>query len=132
MLGNGSSLNFWRPFSMRVLVSPIAVALLISPAHLQAESANSWRVNGSISGRTFVLDCLLEQGTGTCTDVSAGGKSKPLTSLTRLGDRTSWSFQTRHLFLNITLAFSGRVSGEHMNGTMSAAGRSGSFAAVRR
>jgi hypothetical protein len=117
---------------MRVRTTLIAIALLTFSAASQAESGNSWRVNGAISGRTFVLDCRLEQGTGACTDVSAGAKAKPLASLSTAGDRTSWSIRTRHLFMSITLAFNGRVSGDRMSGTMSAAGRSGTFTAVRR
>ena len=117
---------------MRVCSSFISIALLISSAAVQAESANSWRVNGAISGRTFVLDCRLEQGSGTCVDANPGGKANPLASLTVSGDRTSWSFRTRHLFISITLAFNGRITGDRMSGTMSAAGRSGTFTAVRR
>jgi hypothetical protein len=117
---------------MRFFSSFIVLALLLSSSASQAGSPNSWRVNGAISGRTFVLDCRLEQGNGACVDANPGGKAHPLKSLTASGDRTSWSIQTRHLFVSITLAFSGRIAGDRMSGTMSAAGRSGTFTAVRR
>jgi len=117
---------------MRFRSTLIALALLTCAASVQADSGNTWRVNGAISGRTFVLDCKLVQGTGSCVDAAPGGKAKPLTSLSTSGDRAIWSFQTRHLFINITLAFNGRITGDHMSGTMSAAGRSGTFTAVRR
>jgi len=117
---------------MRLGTTLIALALLPMATAVQADAGNTWRVNGGISGRTFVLDCKLVQGTGSCVDAAPGGKAKPLTSLSTSGDRASWSFQTRHLFINITLAFSGRITGDRMSGTISAAGRSGTFTAVRR
>ena len=91
-----------------------------------------WRVNGAISGRIFTLNCVLEESTGVCTDASPGGHSHPLASLSGSGNRLAWSFKTRVAFLTVTLAFAGLVAGEHMSGTMTAAGRSGTFTAVRR
>ena len=117
---------------MRVWLQVGAVALLMLGSAVQADAPGAWRVNGAISGRTFTLDCRLIQGSGLCTDASAGGKSQPLTSLSEAGNRVNWSFKTRVAFLSITLAFAGQVAGDRMSGTMSAAGRSGTFTAVRR
>jgi hypothetical protein len=117
---------------MRVSLQLAAVVPLLSGAALQAESPGTWRVNGAISGRTFTLDCRLDQGAGQCTDASPGGKSQPLTSLSASGNRMNWSFKTRVAFLSVTLAFAGQVAGDRMSGTMTAAGRSGTFTAARR
>ena len=117
---------------MRVWPALLLMSVLAIPASLEAEAANIWRVNGAISGRTFVLDCHLEQSSGVCADATPGGKSHPLASLAAAGNQMSWSFKTRYLFMNISLSFNGRVTGDRMSGTMSAAGRSGTFTAVRR
>jgi hypothetical protein len=117
---------------MRFRSTLIALALLPCAASVQADSGNTWRVNGAIGGRTLVLDCNLVQSSGSCVDAAPGSKAKRLTSLSTSGDRASWSFQTRHLFMNITLSFNGRIAGDRMSGTMSAAGRSGTFTAERR
>jgi len=116
---------------MRVWPRFAVVALLIVGTSVQAEAPDTWRVNGSISGRTFTLDCHLDRGPGICTDASPGGKSHPLSSLSASGNQMNWSFKTRVAFLSVTLAFSGQVTGNRMNGTMTAACRSGTFAAVR-
>ena len=117
---------------MRVLLQVGVAALLMLGSAAQADAPGAWRVNGAISGRTFTLDCHLVQGSGLCTDASPGGKSHSLASLSDAGNRVNWSFKTRVAFLSITLAFAGQVVGDRMSGTMSAAGRSGTFTAVRR
>lgn len=110
----------------------LAAGALVFAAPAQAQTSNLWHVNGSISGRTFVLDCRLDQGAGLCTDASKGGKSHPLTSLAVTGNQARWSFKTRVAFISVRLAFDGRIQGDRMSGAMSAAGRSGAFTAVRR
>jgi hypothetical protein len=50
--------------SMRVSLQLAAVGLLLSSVALHAQSPGTWRVNGAISGRTFTLDCRLDQGAG--------------------------------------------------------------------
>lgn len=97
----------------------------------QAQVAGTWRVNGAISGRTFVLDCRFEERGGTCTDASAGGKTHPLTSFSANGRQARWTFATRVVLMSVTLAFDGRIEGNRMSGTMTAAGRHGTFTAVR-
>lgn len=77
----------------------LAAGALVFAAPAQAQTSNLWRVNGSISGRTFVLDCRLDQGAGLCTDASKGGKSHPLTSLAVTGNQARWSFKTRVAFI---------------------------------
>ncbi len=55
-----------------------------------------------------------------------------LTSFAEAGDQINWSVKTRVAIMNITLAFNGRVNGNRMSGVVTAAGRSGTFTAVRR
>jgi hypothetical protein len=108
-----------------------AVAFLGISSSTQAQVAGAWRVNGAIAGRTFVLDCRFAERGGTCTDASPGGKTHPLTSLSLTGSEARWTFATRVVLMSVTLAFDGRIQGNQMNGTMSAAGRHGTFTAVR-
>jgi hypothetical protein len=108
-----------------------AVALLAASSSTQAQVAGAWRVNGAIAGRTFLLDCRFGEKGGACTDGSPGGKTHPLTSLSVTGSQARWTFATRVVLMSITLAFDGRIQGNQMNGTMSAAGRHGTFSAVR-
>jgi hypothetical protein len=110
-------------------IGAVTLVAINSPA--QAQAAGAWRVNGAIAGRTFVLDCRFGEKGGTCTDASPGGKTHPLTSLSVTGSQARWSFATRVVLMSITLAFDGRIEGNQMNGTMSAAGRHGTFTAVR-
>ena len=109
----------------------LALGLLSLPATVHAQAAGLWRVNGAISGRTFALDCRLEQG-GACVDAAPVGQTKPLASLAANVNDLQWSFKTRVVLLSVTLAFHGRVQGGQMNGTVTAAGRSGTFTATRR
>jgi hypothetical protein len=106
-----------------------ALLAIISPA--LAQPIGAWRVNGAIAGRSFVLDCRFEEKGGTCTDASRGGKTHPLTSLSVAGNQARWTFATRVVLMSITLAFDGRIEGNRMSGTMSAAGRHGTFTAAR-
>jgi len=117
-------MRFWRLI--------IATALLSSASAIHAESGGVWRVNGAIGGRAVVLDCRLEPSGGMCVDAAPGGKSHPLVKMAGSGNQLSWSFKTRYLFMDITLAFAGRVAGDRMSGTIAAAGRSGTFTATRR
>ncbi len=112
----------------------LAVMILLAMAPVApapAQSANLWRVSGAISGRNFNMDCRLEPASGVCTQVQTN-KAQPLVSFAQSGNRMNWSLKTRVAFLSITVAFDGHVSGERMSGTMTAAGRSGTFTAVRR
>jgi hypothetical protein len=104
---------------------------LVVSSSAQAQAGGTWRVNGAIAGRTFVLDCRFAEKGGTCTDASPGGKTHPLTSLSVAGSQARWTFATRVVLMSITLAFDGRIEGNRMSGTMSAAGRHGTFTAAR-
>lgn len=123
---------------MRLRFLLCAMALLAADAAANAQPVNtqpvdSWRVDGAISGRKFALDCRFEQAAGVCVDAESRGKrSHPLLSLSSSASQKRWSFKTRVALLSITLAFDGRVDGDRMSGVVTAAGRTGSFTAVRR
>lgn len=106
-------------------------ALCLFGASATAQTAGNWRVTGSISGRSFVLDCRLQPSGGTCTDAAKNGKSHPLTSFATTGDQARWGFTTKVMIAPIAMTFEGRLSGNRMSGTVRAAGRTGSFNAVR-
>ena len=107
------------------------LALLASAVPASGQSAGSWRVSGSISGRSFVLDCRLQANGGTCTDAAKNGKTHPLTSFAASGDQARWGFTTKVMIARIAMAFEGRLAGNRMTGTVRAAGRTGSFTATR-
>lgn len=104
--------------------------LLLTSAPASAQTAGLWRVDGSVAGRTFKLDCQVQTG-GSCVD-NESGKRYPLTAAAMAGDQVSWSFKTKVAFIGVTLVFTGRPAGSRMSGTMRVAGRTGAFTAVRR
>jgi hypothetical protein len=104
--------------------------LLLAGAPAQAQTAGLWRVDGSVSGRTFKLDCQVQTG-GTCVD-NESGKRYPLTAAAVAGDQVTWAFKTKVAFIGVTLVCAGRPAGSRMSGTMRVAGRTGNFTAVRR
>lgn len=116
---------------MRLWTKLGAIALALSASSAQAEANGAWRVNGAIAGRTFVLDCQFNGTGGTCVDTDSK-RSNLLTSLSTTGDQVAWSFKTKVAIMSVTLNFAGRIAGNRMSGTMRAAGRSGTFNAVRR
>lgn len=116
---------------MRLWTTLGAAALVLATSSAQAEANGAWRVNGAIAGRTFVLDCQFDGASGTCIDTDSK-KAHPLASLSATGDQVAWSFKTKVAIMSVTLSFAGRVAGNRITGTMRAAGRSGTFNAVRR
>ena len=108
-----------------------ASALLLMSGAAQAEATGSWRVNGAISGRAFVLDCRFDGRGGVCVDAESGKRSHTLASYAATGDNVAWSFKTKAMMMTITLSFAGRIAGNRMSGTMRAAGRNGTFTGVR-
>jgi hypothetical protein len=115
---------------MRILSVLAAASLAVAGSSAQAQNVGSWRINGLIAGRAFVLDCRLQQAGGVCVD--ADRQSRQLTSISGAGDQIAWSFKTRAMLMSVTLNFAGRINGDRMSGTMHAAGRTGAFTGVRR
>jgi hypothetical protein len=116
---------------MRRFVFLFALTPFVMSAPAAAQTAQSWRVSGSISGRTFVLDCRLQPSGGACTDAAKNGKSHPLTSLSLSGNQARWGFTTPVMIARIAMTFDGLIAGNRMSGTVRAAGRTGSFTALR-
>jgi len=117
---------------VRKVLVPLLVATLSSfQAQAQPVSAGAWRINGSISGRTFALDCRLESAGGVCVDTSERGRSHPLTSLAVTGANAQWSFTTKVMIAKIAMRFSGRIDGRQISGQVTAAGRTGTFTGIR-
>ena len=117
---------------MRVLTVIAVSALAAISTASQASSSNVWRINAAVSGRSFNMDCRLEQPAGACTRTTANGKSYRLATFAESGNQLSWSIKARAAIMSITLAFNGRVTGDRMSGTMTIAGRPGTFTAVRQ
>ncbi|MFT3964418.1 MAG: hypothetical protein QM690_00865 [Sphingobium sp.] len=130
---------FRRTLTGLLLLPPIA--LLPSPAF--AGIGGGWHVTGEIAGRKFTADCRFDpQGTaqfgGECIALSTGeetvkaGKSYKLTQGSVSGNQVRWGYPTKVMFLSVDIQYAGTLSGDRINGTISAAGRKGTFAAVRK
>lgn len=119
-----------------------ASALAVAAPAAAAPIAGQWHLTGEISGESFVVDCHFEprdkQFGGVCVDTSSsysgnkGGKPHILTSGESDGSRVSWSYDARVLFLSVGILFTGMLNGDRMAGTISAAGRKGSFSGSRK
>lgn len=118
----------------------IALAALASPA--SADVGGAWRVTGEISGRNFAVDCRFDargsQLGGECVSLSTGeakvkpGKIYRLKKGSVSGNQVQWSYPTTVLFMSVDINYSGTINGDRMTGTISAAGRKGSFNATRK
>ncbi len=116
---------------MRLCSIVAAAALLVTSLPAQAQVVGVWRVNGTISGRAFALNCRFEQRGGVCVNAADARQSHTLTSLSFSEGQARWGFETKVLFASIAMAFDGKIQGDRMNGVVTAAGRTGSFTAVR-
>ena len=117
---------------MRVLTLISSALLAAIPTASQATDSNVWRINAAIGGRNFNMDCRLDSAAGTCTRTNGGGKTYKLASFSEAGNRKSWSIKARAMLTSITIAFNGQANGDRMAGTMTIAGRAGTFTAVRQ
>jgi hypothetical protein len=99
--------------------------------------AETWHVTGTVSGRAFAVDCRLVPQGGTCVDMSTGessvkaGKVHKLTQFSVNGRQVQWAYQSSVMLMPITISYSGDSDGARMTGTMTAAGRNGTFTATR-
>lgn len=134
--------SVWRPLSgrksrrdgsRRCLGSITAVALALPAVGLAEEGAERWIVTASLEGKVYEADCrfhVAREGlTGDCTDAMTG-----VHRLTRgrvIGETIGWTFEIRRLLIRVDVSYSGTVRGDHMQGTMEAAGRRGAFTARR-
>ncbi|MDE2302605.1 MAG: hypothetical protein KGK11_08610 [Sphingomonadales bacterium] len=100
-----------------------------------------WHVTGDVAGHGFVLDCTFSQSgaqlAGACIEAGGSdshvkpGKVHKLSEGSVAGSAVRWAYPVSVMLLPIDIRFTGTASGDHMTGTVTAAGRKGSFTAVR-
>ncbi len=105
------------------------------------DAAGRWAVAGTVEGKNFTLDCrFAETGqnlTGACIDGPTGdakvegGRSHPLLEGRVAGEAVSWTYKSSYLFIEFDVKYAGVRDGEHMSGTIAAAGKTGTFTANR-
>jgi len=126
--------------SSSTLVASLVTLCLVDPA--MAEGAGGrWAVAGSVDGKNFTLDCRFVQAaqnlSGSCIDGPTGdakvegGRSHALIEGRVVGDDVSWTYQTSYLFIQFDVKYAGVREGDHMSGTLAAAGKTGTFTANR-
>lgn len=121
---------------MALIVSTLFVT---TPATAQA--VGSWRVNGEINGKAFVVDCRFNPAggrlSGLCTEVATGdqkgksGKQHVISKGSFEGRNVRWTYPIKVMMMSIDLDFIGEIDGETMRGAVSAKGRQGTFSATK-
>jgi hypothetical protein len=122
-----------------LLKSLLFVAALAAPGLVSADVdpvTGAWAVKGSIQGYPVVVHCDFErrgeQLDGLCHDGDASGEAHALTESGVKGDRVSWTYHRRFLFHTYRAQYDGVVNGGSITGTISVAGYSGPFTAIRQ
>lgn len=107
--------------------------LLLTASPAAAQILGAWHVTGQINGKSFTADCQFTPAAagfgGVCTDDS-NGKKHILSAGSRSGSAVQWSYPASYMMMSFTVRFAGTLKGETMDGTISAAGRNGSFTAT--
>ena len=126
--------------SISPLLVPIAALCMLDPA-LADDTGGRWAVEGNVDGKNFTLDCRFEQVgqslSGTCTDGPTGdakvegGRSHALLEGRAVGEGVNWTYESSYLFIKFNVQYAGVREGAHMSGTVSAAGKTGTFIANR-
>lgn len=125
--------------SLVLVLAPIAMTVP-QLANAGAQAQGQWHVTGNVSGHAFSLDCRFEPAGagfgGVCTEQAAGaaghaGKSHTLSRGTLKGNQITWPYPVSVMLMKFDMTFSGTLEGNRISGTASAAGRQGSFVAVR-
>jgi hypothetical protein len=122
------------------LFASIATIFVVDSA--MAEGAGGrWAVAGNVDGKNFTLDCrFAETGqnlSGACIDGPTGdakvegGRSHALLEGQAVGDNVTWTYQSSYLFIQFNVRYAGVREGDHMSGTIAAAGKTGTFTATR-
>ena len=122
------------------LVAAAIVLCMAAPAVAQ-ESGGHWAVAGNVDGKAFTLDCRFDQAehnlTGACIDGPTGdakvegGRSHALTEGQVVGASISWTYVTSYLLFKFDVKYAGVRDGDHMSGSVAAAGKTGTFTANR-
>lgn len=128
-------------FASALVLAIVGVVAPVSAGPVPA----SWRVSGDISGHPFVEECRFESlGNGSggngfggvCVDAStdkAGAKPGTVHKLTMgslAGNQIRWTYPAHAFILSFEVSYSGEMSGDHIAGGVTAAGRKGSFTAL--
>ncbi len=113
---------------------------LAHPAQAE-DAAGRWAVAGTVDGTNFTLDCRFEQAehnlTGACIDGPTGdskvegGRSHALLEGQSSAGNISWTYQSSYLLFKFDVKYAGTRDGDHMSGTIAAAGKTGTFTANR-
>ena len=130
----------FAPRPMLAAAAALAALSFASPA--LADIGGEWHVTGQLAGRNFVVDCRFDpkggQLGGQCVSLSTGddkvkaGKVYKLSKGAVNGNQVAWTYATSVLFMSVDIDYAGTMTGDRMSGTVSAAGRKGNFAAVRK
>lgn len=132
-----------RPFIPACALALIANAAPALANTAGVDTAGGWHVTGDVAGHPFALDCRFDPGTphfgGACTDRSTSadapvkaGKVYALSAGQVSGNAVSWSYPVKVFLMSMTITYAGTVAGDHMAGTVSIAGKSGKFTALRK
>lgn len=126
--------------SISALLVSSAALCVFEPAFAEGASGR-WAVAGNVDGKNFTLDCRFEQTdqslSGICTDGPTGdakikgGRSHALLEGRAAGESVSWTYESSYLFIRFNVEYAGVLEGNHMSGTISAAGKTGIFSANR-
>ncbi len=102
----------------------------------------AWHVTGEVIGHAFVLDCHFEpagnQFGGACVEAGGNdshvklGKVHKLSEGSVSGQQVRWAYPVTVMLMSIDIRFGGKLDGNIITGDTSAAGRKGSFKAVRQ
>jgi hypothetical protein len=132
----------WSKRAMRASAVFVSIVALCVAAPARAEGAGGrWAVAGSVEGKNFTLDCRFVQAgqnlSGACIDGPTGdakvegGRSHALLEGQVAGTAVTWTYQSSYLFLEFNCKYAGVLEGDHMTGTIAAAGKTGTFTAHR-
>jgi hypothetical protein len=123
------------------VVASLTFLLCLADPAMAEGAAGHWAVAGNVDGKDFTLDCSFQQSgqnlTGACIDGPTGdakvpgGRSHILLESQAMGNDISWTYETSYLFLKFNVKYTGIQDGDHMIGTISAAGKTGKFTATR-
>jgi len=123
------------------LPAAIMALALTTSASAQDSAAGRWAVAGNVDGKNFTLDCRFQQSgaalSGACIDGPTGdskikgGRSHALTKGHATGTSVSWTYVSSYMILSFNVDYAGVRNGDHMSGTIAAAGKKGAFTARR-
>jgi hypothetical protein len=121
-----------------IMIALVGLSSALASVPASAQVPGSWHVTGDIDGKNFVLDCKFTpngaQFGGICIGGekgNAGAKPYKLTRGVISGRQIQWTYQTHVVFMSVDINFVGTVANDRITGTTSAAGRTGTFSAIK-